>query len=357
MRAAIGAGILLTVAMAGVAYAVATTPPPATVAAADTVGITEWTVPWEKSRPRDPYVAPDGQVWFVGQAGNYVARLNPATGEFKRYEISEGTHPHNLIVDAKGMVWYAGNRNAHIGRLDPATGTVTKYPMPDPAARDPHTLVFDRKGDIWFTAQQSNFVGKLTTSTGNVRLLKVPTPNARPYGISIDSKGRVWFNEFGVAKIAMIDPATFTIKEYALPDERARGRRIAITSDDIIWYVDYVRGYLGRLDPASGTVTEVALPSGGGALPYAMTVDDKDRLWMVETGPRPNRLVGYDPKRKEFFSVTPIAESGGGTVRHMIFHQPTQTIWFGTDENTIGRAKVPAGPIARHEGATLPIGN
>jgi len=27
----------------------------------------EWQVPWLESRPRDPYVAPDGRVWFVGQ--------------------------------------------------------------------------------------------------------------------------------------------------------------------------------------------------------------------------------------------------------------------------------------------------
>lgn len=26
--------------------------------------IEEWTVPWEKSRPRDPAVAPDGRIWF-----------------------------------------------------------------------------------------------------------------------------------------------------------------------------------------------------------------------------------------------------------------------------------------------------
>ena len=37
----------------------------------------EWTVPWDDSRPRDPYVAPDGTVWFVGQVGDYVAKLNP----------------------------------------------------------------------------------------------------------------------------------------------------------------------------------------------------------------------------------------------------------------------------------------
>ena len=33
---------------------------------AQEIEIAEWKVPWEESRPRDPYVAPDGKVWFVG---------------------------------------------------------------------------------------------------------------------------------------------------------------------------------------------------------------------------------------------------------------------------------------------------
>jgi virginiamycin B lyase len=44
-------------------------------------------VPWEGSRPRDPFVDPKGRVWFVGQQGNYVAYLDPVTGRFERYEV------------------------------------------------------------------------------------------------------------------------------------------------------------------------------------------------------------------------------------------------------------------------------
>ncbi|MGH9260977.1 MAG: virginiamycin B lyase family protein [Acidimicrobiales bacterium] len=304
------------------------------------VEIREWPVPWADSRPRDPDVAPDGKIWFVGQVGNYIARLDAATGEFKRFELDPGVHPHNLIVDKSGIVWYAGNQASHIGRLDPGDGKITKYPMPDPAVRDPHTLVFDRNGDIWFTAQGANVVGKLTVATGAVRLIAVPTPRARPYGIWIDSKNRPWFNEFGTNKLATVDPVTFELREHQLPDAGARGRRIAITSDDRIFYVDYARGTLARFDAATGTVEEWPCPGGAAARPYAMTVDDRDRLWLVETGARPNRLVGFDPKTKEFFGATDIP-SGGGTVRHMVFHRPTREIWFGTDVNTIGRAKLP----------------
>ena len=34
---------------------------------------------------RDPSVDKQGNVWFVGQTGHYVGRLNPNNGEFKKY--------------------------------------------------------------------------------------------------------------------------------------------------------------------------------------------------------------------------------------------------------------------------------
>lgn len=310
-----------------------TAPPPRVV-------ITEWKVPWSQTRPRDPYVDSQGRVWFVGQAGNYIAYLDPSTGQFKRYEIDPGTHPHNLIIDPKGIVWYAGNANGMIGRLDPASGKITRYPMPDKAAGDPHTLVFDRQGDIWFTVQRGNFVGKLTVATGAVRLVRVPTAHALPYGIAVDQKDRPWFVEFGTNKLGTLDPASFKLTEYSLPSSQARPRRIAITTDGRIWYDDYTRGMLGRFDPATQAFAEWALPQGGSSLPYAMAADDRGRLWVVETGPQPNRLVGFDPESRKFFSETPIAESGGLTVRNMVYDAGSKTIWFGTDANTIGRAKL-----------------
>jgi hypothetical protein len=42
------------------------------------VAIEEWPVPWPGTRPRDPYVAPDGKVWFVGQTGDDLARFELA---------------------------------------------------------------------------------------------------------------------------------------------------------------------------------------------------------------------------------------------------------------------------------------
>jgi virginiamycin B lyase len=312
----------------------------ATAAAAQEVKIQEWQVPWgAETRPRDPFIDAQQRVWFVGQVGNYIAYLNPASGEFKRYEIEEGTNPHNLIVDARG-VWYAGNRNARIGRLDPSTGQLKTFPMPDPAVRDPHTLVFDANGNIWFTAQQSGFIGHLDTKSEQIHVMKMPGQRALPYGIRIDRSGRPWFNLFGTNLIGTIDPKTMQLETHATPRPDARTRRIEVTSDQKIWYVDYAAGYLGRFDPVTRQFKEWPAPSGAQSRPYAMAVDASDRIWFVETGVQPNNFVGFDPKTEAFFSVTPIP-SGGGAVRHMMFDGRKGEIWFGTDRGTIGKAILP----------------
>ncbi len=169
----------------------------------DTFDLKEWPVEWG-GRTRDPAIAPDGKVWFVGQAGNYIANLDPATGAQKRYEIEEGTNPHTLIVDEKGIVWYAGNRNGRIGRLDPATGAIKVIMTGE--AKDPHTMVFDGKGHIWFTSQGSNRVGRLNMATEKVDLITPYDTPSNPYGIEIDSKGTVWVALLRVGMVAKIDP-------------------------------------------------------------------------------------------------------------------------------------------------------
>ena len=217
---------------------------------------------------------------------------------------------------------------------------IKRYPIQNDDVRDPHTLIFDSKGDIWFTAQQSNTVGKFYVKTGKVKVVKVPTSRSRPYGIWIDSKDRPWIALFGTNKLATVDPDTFAIKEIVLPRKKTLPRRLVVTTDDTVWYVDYKNGYLGQYNPETTEFKEWLMPGKKQSRPYGMTVDDQDRLWFVETGLDPNRLIGFDSSSKTFFSQTDIP-GGGDSVRHMYYHPPSKAIWFGTDTNTIGRAIVP----------------
>ncbi len=118
-----------------------------------------------------------------------------------------------------------------------------------------------------------------------------------------------------------------------------------ITPDDRVYAGDYARGKLVALDPATGSFEEWQNPAGARSAPYAMAGDDRGRVWQVETGVQPNRLVSFDPRTRSFGTPVPIAGSGGIVVRHMTFDPRTRSLWFGTDAGTIGRAAL-GGPGA-----------
>src|SRR5690606_39232712 len=136
-------------------------------------------------------------------------------------------------------------------------------------------------------------------------------------------------------------PESLELREHVLPEEASRPRRLEITEDGRIWYADTGRGYLGMYDPSTDAFEEWALPAGAESDPYGMASDESGRVYVVETGVTPNRLVGFDTADEEIVSVTEIP-SGAGAVRHMHYHEPSGAIWFGTDEETIGRALVAA---------------
>ena len=301
--------------------------------------IKEWPVPWSDTRPRDPDVAPNGVIWLVGQGGDYAARFDPQTEEFRRRDLPPGTGPHNLIIDGDGTLWIAGNRQAFIGKMNSSTGALTRYTFADETARDPHTLVFSGQDEIWFTMQWSNFVGRLNKRSGEIELVPMQIEQARPYGIKMDSKGQPWIALLGTNGLATVNPRTLEQQIIRLPREDARLRRLVITRDDLVWYADYTQGYIGNYNPESGEFKEWKTPSEQ-AGPYAMAADNLGRVWFVETWPQPNLLVGFDPLPGTFFSVTPIP-SGAGAVRHMVYDAPRNSLWFGTDTNNLAQAVLP----------------
>ena len=305
-----------------------------------TVDIHEWAVPYEESRPRDPYVAPDGTIWFVGQRSHYVATLDPETGEFTRTDLVDGAGPHTVIADEEGA-WDAGNRVGHIGFVDPDTREIEIIEIPGDGPRDVHTMDFDSEGNLWFTLQGANQLGFMDRETREITLWDVERSGSRPYGIMVDDNDQPWAVLFGTNRLATVVDGE--LREIDLPRETTRPRRMALPGDGTVWYVDYADGYIGRYDMESEEITEWRTPSAENSRPYAMTSDDSGMLWFVETGPQPNVFVGFDPESETFTAPVDVP-SGGGTVRHMVFDPETRFIWFGADTNTIGRAGVQDAP-------------
>ena len=307
------------------------------------IEFTEWQVPTLGQRSRDPVEAPDGAIWWVGQWGNLMGRLDPATGEMTEYPLPENAMPHSVTLDEAGNAWYTGNRNGSIGKLDPETGDITVYPMPDPAARDPHTAVFDQEGILWFTLQRSNMIGRLDPATGDVRLVTAPTEGSRPYGIKVGPEGSLWVACNGSNCLLKVNPETMALKEYKLPIAETTVRRLDIASDGMIWYVNSSQGRLGRLDPETGKATEWPSPSGPKSHPYALAVID-DIVWYNESGVRPDPLVRFDPATETFQSwPIPTGNIYAGIVRHMRPTRDGDLLIHQSSTNRIIRVEIPDG--------------
>jgi virginiamycin B lyase len=277
----------------------------------------EWKVPTLGQRSRDPVQAPDGSIWWAGQWGNLIGRIDPKTGDMQEYPLPKNAMPHSVTLDQQANVWYMGNKNGTVGKLNPRTGKITVYKMPDPAAKDPHTGIFDRTGTLWFTLQHSNMVGRLHPATGAIKLVSLPTPKSRPYGIKLSAEGVPWVACNGSNCLLRVDPASMELREYKLPDAKTTVRRLDFTSDGMIWYVNSSQGRLGRFDPNTGEVKEWPSPSGPKSHPYAIAVVD-DIVWYNESRKRPDALVRFDPATERFQSWA--IPSGGiyaGIVRHM----------------------------------------
>ncbi|HEX6143423.1 MAG TPA: hypothetical protein VFZ01_11945 [Geminicoccaceae bacterium] len=281
------------------------------------IAFKEWVVPTLGQRSRDPIEAADGSIWWAGQWGNLIGRIDPGTGEMTEYPLPDNSMPHSVTLDEGGNVWYMGNKNGTIGRLDPKSGEITVFEMPDPAAEDPHTGIFDDRGILWFTLQHSNMVGRLDPASGEVELAAMPTPGSRPYGIEVDAEGVPWVACNGSNCLVEVDPETLELSEVELPDPETTVRRLDIAEDGMIWYVNSSKGRLGRYDPATGEIEQWPSPSGPHSHPYALAVVD-GVVWYNESGMRPDTLVRFDPGT-ETFQSWPIPSGGvhAGIIRHM----------------------------------------
>ncbi len=287
------------------------------VAGTTKISIKSWTVPTLGQRARDPVETADGMIWWNGQFGNVVGRLNPKTGEMKEWVLPPESLPHSITPDSAGNIWFTGNGNGTVGRLDPKTGDIKVYKMPDPMAKDPHTAEFDKNGTLFFTLQQSNMIGRLVPSTGEIKLVKMPRPRSLPYAIKVAADGFLWVACNGSNCIVRVDPKTMELKVFNLPQNGTTVRRLALDSTGTVWFVNSGLGYVGRLNPKTGEVKEWPSPSGRASHPYAMEIVN-DIIWYNESGVRPDMLVRFDPKTAKFQSW-PIASGNvyAGIVRHM----------------------------------------
>jgi virginiamycin B lyase len=99
------------------------------------------------------------------------------------------------------------------------------------------------------------------------------------------------------------------------PTPNAGVRRVWSDSAGRLWVSEYNAGQVGRYDPTTGQWAEWRLP-GEQPRPYAIYVDERDKVWLTDTAGSVDGLVFFDPVTETFASIeisrpSNVAQLGG----------------------------------------------
>lgn len=259
--------------------------------------IEEFAVP-AGARPHDVAPAPDGSVWYTGQANGTLGRLDPASGMVREISLGHGSAPHGVIVGPDGAPWITdGGLNA-IVRVDPQSEEVTVYQLPDdrPGA-NLNTAAFDGRGILWFTGQ-SGIYGRLDPSSGAIEVFDAPRGRG-PYGITATPDGLIYYASLAGSHIAQIDLETGQATAIDPPTAGQGARRVWSDSQGRIWVSEWNAGQVGVYNPTDASWREWRLP-GDSPQAYAVYVDAQDMVWLSDFAA--NALVRFDPMSEQFSS-------------------------------------------------------
>jgi virginiamycin B lyase len=154
--------------------------------------------------------------WFTGQNGIY-GRLDPNSGDMTVFKAPRGRGPYGITLTPQGDVWYASLAGNYIAKIDRASGSaaVVEPPTKGQGAR---RVWSDSRGRLWVSEWNSGNVSVHDPADGSWQQWKLPGERPRAYSVYVDDKDIVWLTDFAANAIVRFDPATERF--YAFPSDR-----------------------------------------------------------------------------------------------------------------------------------------
>jgi virginiamycin B lyase len=263
------------------------------------------------SGPHDVWPAPDGKVWYTGQANGTLGILDPATGKVEEVKLGEGSAPHGVIAGPDGAAWITdGGQNA-IVRFDPASKAVRVFKLPSERGRaNLNTPAFDKAGILWFTGQAGVY-GRIDPKSGDMKVWDAPRGRGA-YGITATPDGVVYYASLAGSHIARIDGGSGAATPIEPPTKDQGSRRVWSDSKGKIWVSEWNAGQVSAYDPAANAWKSWRLP-GERPRAYSVYVDETDKVWLTDFSA--NAIVRFDPTNEKFESFA--SDRPGANVRQM----------------------------------------
>jgi cytochrome c len=266
-------------------------------------------------------------LWAADVSSNRMIRIDARSGAQSVFEVpvSGAMGPHTLVPARSGELWITSFFPGTVARLDPASGEWRTWTLRAPAGQRVgvhdlsfdanHDLQTDRQGRIWYSDIVDNAVGWFDPRSGKVGLHVVPavpgrTGNEQIYGLAMSSeRTHVWYSQLGIGCFGSFNIETGKFETLVqLPDANAGPRRIALSDADVLYVALYGSGQLAEYDTRARRMIGIYdLPDRASA-PYATTWDPKRQVVWIATS-NANLLYRFDPRDKSF-AVLPLPREG-----------------------------------------------
>jgi virginiamycin B lyase len=172
-----------------------------------------------------PTIDTHGIVWFTGQSGIY-GRVDPASGKVDAWRAPKGVGPYGMTATPSGEVWYASLAGDYIGRIDTATGQASVIDPPRPGV-GPRRVWSDSKGNVWASFWNSGEIGRYDPAAKGWKTFPLPKSKAGCYAIFVDEADKVWASDWPANALVRLDPETGRFESFPSDKPTANVRQIA----------------------------------------------------------------------------------------------------------------------------------
>jgi len=166
-----------------------------------------------------------GTLWFTGQGGA-IGRFEPKTEKMQVWDAPRGYGPYGIALTPQGTVWYVSLAGNYLAEIDRATGTprIVEPPTPQQGAR---RVWSDSQGRLWISEWNSGNVSMHDPKDGSWKKWKLPGERPRCYSVYVDDRDAVWLTDFSANAIVRFDPKTETFLSFPSDKSGANVRQMA----------------------------------------------------------------------------------------------------------------------------------
>jgi len=137
-----------------------------------------------------------------------MAVSDPATGKVDAWQ-SPRSGSYGITSTPNGDVWFASLAGDYIGKVDTATGAVTVVDPPRKGS-GPRRIWSDSKGMLWVSFWNAGGVGRYDRRHQELEGVGDAEEQSGTYSVYVDDKDRVWATDWLANAIQRFDPATET---------------------------------------------------------------------------------------------------------------------------------------------------